>query len=77
MSLATKLLTEVSQNPNGFRPGTLRAVKNEKEIFELLGFPAVRPFLPNSKNALTDTSLIAQARRARVQDLVSHVREGR
>lgn len=31
------------QNPNGFRPGTMKIVKSEKEIFELLGLPYVRP----------------------------------
>ncbi|GAA5885027.1 hypothetical protein JCM6882_007197 [Rhodosporidiobolus microsporus] len=31
------------QNPNGFKPGTLRVVKSEKEIFELLGMPYLKP----------------------------------
>ncbi|GAA5871054.1 hypothetical protein JCM16303_001676 [Sporobolomyces ruberrimus] len=31
------------ENPNGFRPGTMKIVKSEKEIFELLGFPFLRP----------------------------------
>ncbi|GAA5829038.1 hypothetical protein JCM11251_004104 [Rhodosporidiobolus azoricus] len=31
------------QNPNGFKPGTLRVVKSEKEIFELLGVPYLSP----------------------------------
>ncbi|GAA5924967.1 uncharacterized protein JCM15063_005779 [Sporobolomyces koalae] len=31
------------ENPNGFRPGTLKIVKNEREIFELLGFPYLEP----------------------------------
>lgn len=31
----------LSQNPNGFRPGTLKVVKSEAEIFELLKLPAV------------------------------------
>jgi len=29
------------ENPNGFRPGTLKVVKSEAEIFKLLGFPPV------------------------------------
>ncbi|GAA5901955.1 GTPase-activating protein CIN2 [Sporobolomyces salmoneus] len=31
------------ENPNGFRPGTMKIVESEKEIFELLGFPYLEP----------------------------------
>ncbi|GAA5871896.1 hypothetical protein JCM8547_003299 [Rhodosporidiobolus lusitaniae] len=31
------------QNPNGFKPGTLRVVKSEQEIFDLLGLPYLKP----------------------------------
>ncbi|SGY67211.1 BQ5605_C004g02756 [Microbotryum silenes-dioicae] len=31
------------QNPNGFRPGTMRIVTNEREIFDLLGVPYLEP----------------------------------
>ncbi|KAK4046863.1 hypothetical protein OIV83_005759 [Microbotryomycetes sp. JL201] len=31
------------QNPNGFRPGTLKVVTNEREIFDLLGLPWLEP----------------------------------
>ena len=31
----------IDKNPNGFQPGTLKVVKNEEEIFALLGFPYV------------------------------------
>ncbi|GAA5855600.1 hypothetical protein JCM3766R1_005367, partial [Sporobolomyces carnicolor] len=31
------------ENPNGFRPGTMKIVKSEQEIFELLGFPYLKP----------------------------------
>ncbi|GAA6047698.1 hypothetical protein JCM3770_001725 [Rhodotorula araucariae] len=31
------------QNPNGFRPGTLKLVESEQEIFELLGMPFLEP----------------------------------
>ncbi|GAA6061758.1 hypothetical protein JCM10212_000738 [Sporobolomyces blumeae] len=31
------------ENPNGFRPGTLKIVESEQEIFELLGFPYLKP----------------------------------
>nr|CRX79154.1 hypothetical protein ls5930a1_00183 [Leucosporidium scottii] len=31
------------KNPNGFKPGTLRLVKDEREIFDLLGFPYLTP----------------------------------
>ncbi|ORY45449.1 hypothetical protein BCR35DRAFT_336274 [Leucosporidium creatinivorum] len=35
--------TADDQNPNGFKPGTLRVVKDEREIFDLLGFPYLTP----------------------------------
>ncbi|TNY23334.1 hypothetical protein DMC30DRAFT_32334 [Rhodotorula diobovata] len=31
------------QNPNGFKPGTLKLVKSEREIFDLLGMPYLEP----------------------------------
>ncbi|GAA5973278.1 hypothetical protein JCM11641_003048 [Rhodosporidiobolus odoratus] len=31
------------QNPNGFKPGTMRVVKSEEEIFKLLGMPFLKP----------------------------------
>ncbi|GAA6012661.1 hypothetical protein JCM10207_009072 [Rhodosporidiobolus poonsookiae] len=31
------------QNPNGFQPGTMRLVESEKEIFDLLGMPFLKP----------------------------------
>ncbi|GAA6034997.1 hypothetical protein JCM8097_002135 [Rhodosporidiobolus ruineniae] len=31
------------ENPNGFKPGTLRVVKTEREIFDLLGLPYLEP----------------------------------
>ncbi|GAA5994352.1 hypothetical protein JCM5350_004295 [Sporobolomyces pararoseus] len=31
------------ENPNGFRPGTLKIVKSEREIFDLLGLPYLKP----------------------------------
>ncbi|GAA6010881.1 hypothetical protein JCM11491_004580 [Sporobolomyces phaffii] len=31
------------ENPNGFRPGTMKIVESEKEIFELLGLPYLEP----------------------------------
>ncbi|KAI5478507.1 hypothetical protein MNV49_005035 [Pseudohyphozyma bogoriensis] len=31
------------ENPNGFRPGTSKMVKNEREIFDLLGYPWLEP----------------------------------
>ncbi|BGP37377.1 hypothetical protein JCM10449v2_001283 [Rhodotorula kratochvilovae] len=31
------------QNPNGFKPGTLKLVESEKEIFDLLGMPYLKP----------------------------------
>lgn len=31
------------QNPNGFRPGTAKIVKSEKEIFKILGLPYLKP----------------------------------
>ncbi|SCV72654.1 BQ2448_4191 [Microbotryum intermedium] len=34
---------KVDQNPNGFRPGTMRIVANEREIFDLLGVPYLEP----------------------------------
>jgi len=33
------------ENPNGFKPGTLKEVKSEAEIFELLGFPHVSRYV--------------------------------
>lgn len=37
-----RFLFDLHQNPNGFKPETLRLVKDEREIFDLLGFPYVR-----------------------------------
>ncbi|GAA5911045.1 hypothetical protein JCM8208_003968 [Rhodotorula glutinis] len=31
------------QNPNGFKPGTLKLVNSEREIFDLLGMPYLEP----------------------------------
>ncbi|KAK4704852.1 hypothetical protein P7C70_g1357, partial [Phenoliferia sp. Uapishka_3] len=31
------------ENPNGFKPDTLRVVKDEREIFEILGLPYLEP----------------------------------
>ena len=44
----------IDKNPNGFRPGTQQIVKNEREIFKLLGFPYVSPFF--SYSTLADIS---------------------
>jgi hypothetical protein len=41
-------------NPNGFRPDSLFAVTDEKKIFELLGFPYVRPIPCLSKRIQTE-----------------------
>lgn len=32
----------VDENPNGFKPGTLKVVESEEQIFKLLGLPYVR-----------------------------------
>lgn len=36
-----RLLTLFPQNPNGFKPNSLKIVKNEQEVFDLLGLPYV------------------------------------
>ncbi|KAM0792678.1 hypothetical protein ACM66B_002458 [Microbotryomycetes sp. NB124-2] len=38
-----KKFDKSDNNPNGFRPGTLKVVENENEIFELLGLPYLEP----------------------------------
>ena len=62
------------QNPNGFRPGTLRVVESEREIFEILGFPAVRLAYPSSASE-TDKAilLIARAPSTRLLGLETHL----
>lgn len=54
------------QNPNGFKPGTLKLVKSEREIFDLLGMPYVRPALasPVLSVALTGSKLRSSSRRS-------------
>ena len=37
----------VDQNPNGFRPNTLKVVRSEREIFQLLELPYVSTFMRN------------------------------
>ncbi|BGP29440.1 hypothetical protein JCM10296v2_001179 [Rhodotorula toruloides] len=38
-----KKYSAVDANPNGFRPGTLKEVKDEEEIFQLLKLPYLKP----------------------------------
>lgn len=57
-------------NPNGFVPGTLKEVKDEKEIFELLKLPYIRRRRPPS---LTLASLMLACTQLKPEERDYHV----
>ena len=51
---------KADENPNGFKPGTLKVVKSEADIFKILGFPPVSTSL-SRKHRLPTTAPGADA----------------